>query len=170
MGEKVEHVFVIINEIMNSPGNQDKKLDISKIVFSKFPEFYKDSDNYTNTWDFIHILLYHYFKSGQEDMCRFIIVSSKTILEDLKNNEELYSLLYSLLSDCYNHNEDPEEYSSCVNLIKLVLDEGVKSGLNSGYKISDYNFSDQKEYLEQCKEITEHLRSLGVNLDFLTKE
>jgi hypothetical protein len=166
----MESIFRIMNEIMNSQGNEDRKLDISKTVFSILSEFHKDSDNYTNSWDFIHILLYHYFKSKQEDMCRFIIVNSKTILEDLKTNEELHSLLYSLLSDCYNYNEDPEEYSSCVNLIKLVLDEGIKAGLNSGYKISDYDFSNQKEYLEQCKEITEHLRSLGANLDFLTEE
>jgi hypothetical protein len=170
ISEKVEHIFVIINEIMNSPGNEDKKLDISKTVFSEFIQFYIDLNNYTNTWDFIHILLYHYFKSNQEDMCKFIISSSKTILENLKNNKEFNSLMFSLLSDCCNYIEDPEEYSSCVNLIKLVLDEGIKAGLKAGCNISDYDFSAQKEYLEQCKEITEHLRSLGVNLNFLTEK
>ena len=162
ISEKVEHIFVIINEIMNIPGNEDKKLNISKTFFSKFVEFYTDLNNYTNTWDFIHILLYHYFKSGQEDICRFIISSSKNILEDLKTNKDCNSLMFSLLSDCYNHIEDPEEYSSCVDLIKLVLKEGIKSG----YIINDYDFSPQKEYLEQCKEIKEHLISLGINPDY----
>lgn len=170
MTKKIGYIFNIINEIMNIPGNEDKKLNISKTFFSKFVEFYIDLNNYTNTWDFIHILLYHYFKSKQEDIFRFIISSSKTILEDLKNNKDCNSLMYSLLSDCYNHTEDQEEYSSCVDLIKLVLNEGVKVGLNAGYKISDYDFSPQKEYLEECKEIKEHLRSLGINLNFLTKE
>ncbi len=167
MDQIITYIFDILKEIMNSPGNEDKKLEISKTFFSKFTDFYKDSDNYTNYWDFIHFLLYHYFKSEKEDICRFIVSSSKIILEDLKTNDELNSLMYSLLSDCSIYTEDPEEYSSCINLIKLVLDEGIKTGLNTEYKISDYDFSAHKEYLEECKEITEHLRSLGINLNFL---
>ena len=166
----MDFIFRIVNEIMYSSGNEDKKVDISKTVFNKLGGFTEDLDEYTNPWDFIHILLYHYFKSGQEDMCRFIIVSSKTITEDLKNNDEGHSLLYSLLSDCHNFTEDPKEYSSSINLIKFILDEGIKSGLTIGYNINDYDFSAHKEYLEECKEITEHLRSFGVNLDFLTEE
>jgi hypothetical protein len=167
MNQIITYIFGIFDEIMNSPGNEDKKLEISKTFFSKFTDFYKSSDEYTNALDFIHILLYHYFKSGQEDMCRFVIVSSKTILKDLKTNEELHSLTYSLLSDCYNYTEYPEEYSSCVNLFKLILDEGIKAGLDIGYKIEDYDFSAHKEYLEECKEIAQHLRSSGINLNFL---
>ena len=157
----------ILKEIQKALGNENVKLEISTTFNEKFEKFLKKSDNHTGEWEFVVSLLDHYFSSGQEDICKFIVTNSETIVKDLTTNDHINSFSNTLFENCITFSvKNPDKYSSYMEMVKLVLEQGITTGIKSGYSVSNYDFSEQEEYLKQLEDVMECLKNLGVNLDF----